>query len=745
VTDPASDDFADVLGALKRTEIPMTTTLEATLAATLAEPAPSQRVNGIEAAIRRDADDAWSLAIAFLADEEAAWESVVDGFLRLGRGKCVSISLANTLRAQAEAAIEVARLLAKSGHEFDGPGAGLAPAVRMGILLHGGFRQREILLEGAPDLSEALVAAYPQAGGHELCSLLAQDLLGTLDAGQVSTLEALRLSHPTSARLIQERYTEVAEAPLLVLPRRDELVEVVLAQLASESARDSRLGQVQLRVTVSCSFCHDGLSRQEAVFCSGCLAPHHEECFLEHGRCSAAGCGETEIVRPSRPVETAPGALPAAARSSRLRWLALPLALVLGVGVAALMDDSSEHDQARRQLEEDLAAKIRIPKKKAPTPVNPEILRKARKRTAKAAREWEAEQARNRAMQNRLRGCQVSLDFDAKPLPECIGVLRTATGLNFTISADAKDLLDNESVVVTLDLKEVSAENALHLILASHESLSYSFDHDVVAIRTKEDLKKLLLEVYDVQDIISGTTKASGGYALGADYLVELLESLLGEEEESGSAEISGTTLVLRKTQAAHAKTQELLAYLRGAEVKEPPTPAWAAKLQRLLEREVTLKFSEAAPLSSIVSALQDATGAPIALDPSVDAEEAMISLTLHKVTARDALRIALEQVDLTYSFAHELILITPQDRVPSSFRLRILDVEDVCRWMEPDVLESVVTNAVGEDAWDEPASIQAHRGQLIVFQTRALCEEIRNVLAKLRVSRAESLKGKSQ
>lgn len=80
-----------------------------------------------------------------------------------------------------------------------------------------------------------------------------------------------------------------------------------------------------LALGVRCTFCHDALSRAEAVYCASCLAPHHAGCFGEHGRCSAPGCAETASVR----------------RGERSRRAGAPLwswalVLVLLGGVAAL-------------------------------------------------------------------------------------------------------------------------------------------------------------------------------------------------------------------------------------------------------------------------------------------------------------------------------------------------------------------------------------------------------------------------
>jgi hypothetical protein len=88
-------------------------------------------------------------------------------------------------------------------------------------------------------------------------------------------------------------------------------------------------------VVLSCTYCHDRLAREAAVFCAACLAPAHEDCWLEHGRCSAAGCGETRSVLPASlrraPVPVAERA-PAPPR--RAPWLLL--GVVFGAGAAAL-------------------------------------------------------------------------------------------------------------------------------------------------------------------------------------------------------------------------------------------------------------------------------------------------------------------------------------------------------------------------------------------------------------------------
>lgn len=93
--------------------------------------------------------------------------------------------------------------------------------------------------------------------------------------------------------------------------------------------------ELGVRLHLTCIYCHAAADREEALFCASCLAPHHEECFATHGRCSAPGCDETHGVRPTEPTLPPPPApLPT-------RRLALPWALSLvcaGVAAVALVE-----------------------------------------------------------------------------------------------------------------------------------------------------------------------------------------------------------------------------------------------------------------------------------------------------------------------------------------------------------------------------------------------------------------------
>ncbi|MBL4847285.1 MAG: hypothetical protein JKY65_17335 [Planctomycetes bacterium] len=194
---------------------------------------------------------------------------------------------------------------------------------------------------------------------------------------------------------------------------------------------------------------------------------------------------------------------------------------------------------------------------------------------------------------DRLESMKISLNFEGTDFNEAIDFLRDITGLNYVITRQAKDLVEGESVTVSLRLKEISLQNALKLILASNESLTWRIEDGVIKITTEEDkAEELVLEFYDVNEIVStppnypapslGLNLRRGGAGAGgasldfgdddedegtggleSDKLIELIESKLGEDEGEGSVEFSGGVLIVRKPLSAHRKVIQLLDALR--------------------------------------------------------------------------------------------------------------------------------------------------------------------------------------
>lgn len=166
---------------------------------------------------------------------------------------------------------------------------------------------------------------------HELLAWSALDLLD--DEEQLAWEEA-REETPLLG-LERERFEEALDEAGHLEPAEADLDPALWERVAAAVAEpEAPAAEVELTLGVRCSYCHDGLVRSEAGYCASCLAPHHADCFLEHGRCSVAGCEETSLVRARDAAELSPLPLSRGALQ-KAGWAALAL-LVGVVGVAAL-------------------------------------------------------------------------------------------------------------------------------------------------------------------------------------------------------------------------------------------------------------------------------------------------------------------------------------------------------------------------------------------------------------------------
>lgn len=167
--------------------------------------------------------------------------------------------------------------------------------------------------------------------------LLTASALKALDQGQ-AVLVKDHLGGCAECRAVEA--TTLAAVACIAAPPVEppaELWDKLRGKLARERGGDEPVRDLDPSavIAISCSFCRGGLVRNDTVYCASCLAPHHHDCFAEHGRCSVMGCGETRVVRPEglappvRKLEPAP--------RHRWRWLAGGLiGVATGGAVAAL-------------------------------------------------------------------------------------------------------------------------------------------------------------------------------------------------------------------------------------------------------------------------------------------------------------------------------------------------------------------------------------------------------------------------
>jgi hypothetical protein len=175
-------------------------------------------------------------------------------------------------------------------------------------------------------------------------------------------------------------------------------------------------------------------------------------------------------------------------------------------------------------------------------------------------------------------------------------------------------------------------------------------------------------------------------------------------------------------------------------------------RIRRALNKPVSVDFHET-PLDFAVAFLEDSCAIPVVIDSKGLKEigitpDARVSLRAFRTSVRSALRLILQQLDLTYTICGDALLITTPERAERRFAVGIYPVGDLvlCRdendsfWEDYDTLIQVVTSTVFSQSWEDvggPASISgATLGAakvLVISQTTEAHEEIRDLLRHLR------------
>jgi hypothetical protein len=450
------------------------------------------------------------------------------------------------------------------------------------------------------------------------------------------------------------------------------------------------------------------------------------------GLVGAFGMGHTVGQRDSRPERDAPARSPLSLELTTAKLDAATPALggPEGTLVWSDCDDDDGPTAALTQAEERA------------------LEAESRARCARIQAAQEAQEVKSQAVYAQLESAKLSLNFDETPIGEVFDFLRDVTKLNYVVTSQARDLIEDESIKVSLRLEDISLSNSIKLILAAHEELRFRVRRGVVLIETSETEPELELAAYAVEDIVSGRLQGKGGVSLSPDSLVELIEEELtahllsfeGSLEYTAGMEGQKGTLIARRAPSEHVKIRELLSYLRDLKRTTPSEPKWIAHYRSALKsRRVTLDFQET-PLSDVINFIQDITGLNLTIASDVDSDQIEVTIRLREVLLEEALGLILEQSELAHSFVNETLLIHDVcDSSHASYNFEVVDVRDLSSWMEPDQIQELVEKSIGEEFWDEPSSIQVHRGQLLVRQTQAQHEKIREFLAKLRCSRAQS------
>jgi hypothetical protein len=162
-------------------------------------------------------------------------------------------------------------------------------------------------------------------------------------------------------------------------------------------------------------------------------------------------------------------------------------------------------------------------------------------------------------------------------------------------------------------------------------------------------------------------------------------------------------------------------------------------------------------PLAEVVAFLQEEYGIPIQLDNSAlddigVSDDEPVTVKLQHVSLQSALRLMLKQLQLTYVIQDEVLMITTPEEAESQLIVCIYDVRDLIGpRTNTDGLRSiidVIDTCVATETWAANGGAAEIRplapGLLVISQTRAVHDEIRDLLVTIRHLHKQSAAAKS-
>ncbi len=199
-------------------------------------------------------------------------------------------------------------------------------------------------------------------------------------------------------------------------------------------------------------------------------------------------------------------------------------------------------------------------------------------------------------VERRLAGATLTaVDWSEKTLDEALSFLRNNTGTNIIVTRAADELIpEEERILPSINLSDVSALAALNLAVSSFEGLAYVIEDGIVKITTTEQARKRkTVEFYEIRDLTAKINSFPGveinlnpsGVGGGlddeeddfeedtenrfveVDRLIELIRKTVDpvswDEDAENRIDDKNGTLVVRQTPENQRKIRKLLSDLR--------------------------------------------------------------------------------------------------------------------------------------------------------------------------------------
>jgi hypothetical protein len=173
-----------------------------------------------------------------------------------------------------------------------------------------------------------------------------------------------------------------------------------------------------------------------------------------------------------------------------------------------------------------------------------------------------------------------------------------------------------------------------------------------------------------------------------------------------------------------------------------------AAKIEKAMAsplRSAGLAFRDQA-LKEVAHVIEEEYGFPVRLDAvaldeiGISTEEP-VTFSINGISLRSALRLMLQQLQLTYIIQDEVLMITTPEVADLELIICVYDVREVVGTAEDpaiDQLIDAVVACVASETWAKNGGGEAEirwikPGLLIISQTRSVHEEVRALLATIR------------
>lgn len=297
---------------------------------------------------------------------------------------------------------------------------------------------------------------------------------------------------------------------------------------------------------------------------------------------------------------------------------------------------------------------------------------------------------------------KIDLDFKDTTLTTVAEFFENALGVNVYLNRRALEEvgIDAATFALTFNVKDISAQAALRLLLAQHD-LTWTLENEVLVITTPDAVNQdLVTRVYPVGDLeeTDGLEETSAPARHRFDSLIEMLTTTIQPQSWDdvggpGDMDALKQNLVVTQTIEIHEEIQDLLAAIRRVrnaldtmdwKTAYPAYPQYEALEAALLKR-VSLDV-DGVSLTELAADLTNNYGVSTVIntraldDVGLEPSNSSVSLKAKDITLRSALRLMLSEHDLTWVLQDEVLQITTPDQSNPALTTVLYPVPDLAR-----------------------------------------------------------------